>query len=120
MVVSPGNSLSISVSGKTLEFKMNVENEFHQKHGRGKPPIQIKTIGVPLEFFKEENEADTDYRKRLEKLYKKMEDEYERKKFEKGYEESMRATLTNYQQHLAQYFDIERANLEVFTQYLVK
>ncbi len=116
--VTDSNKVVLSAVGKTNmglrdDLQLSVEAQFYRRHGFGKPAVEITVVGIPSAFLKQEKETKQEYETRLEQLTQELEDRSRRQKVRRAREETMKHVVADYEQHLAELFEIDNATQKV-------
>ena len=119
--ISGSNKVVVSAVGRTNkgpreDLELSVEAQFYQRHGFGKPAIEIKAIGIPSTFVKQDKETKLEYENRLKHLTQELEDYLKRDEFRDAHKEAMKLVVDDYGRHLAGLFKIDRLEERVYTE----
>ncbi len=119
--ISGSNKVVVSAVGRTNrgpreDLELSVEAQFYQRHGFGKPTIEIRAIGIPSTFVKQEKETKLEYENRLKHLTQELEDYLKRDEFRDAHKQEMKLVVADYRQHLAGLFEIDRLEERVYTE----
>jgi hypothetical protein len=113
-----GNKVLISALGKTKidpmkDLHLTVEGQYYQKHGFGKPAIQVRVTGIPSALLPRRKETKLQFTARQAILARRIHSPRKLASFRKGCEKTFGIVLTDYEGHLERVFDVDKTEKEV-------
>jgi len=106
------NKVLFSTFGRTNrgskdDLEITIEAQYNRKHGDGKPGIEIRVLGIPSVLVKKPQEGNDDYQARTKRLFREQSD-FRKERFSKGYENTAKVLLRDYERRLYKFFDVAR------------
>ena len=115
-----GNKILVSALGKTKidpmkDLHLTVEGQYYEKHGFGKPAIEVRITAIPSILLPRRKESKLDYATRQSILANRIHGARNLNSFRRGCEKTLGIVVKDYETHLRRNFDVDNAEKEVST-----